>query len=74
MTGLDAGMGAEKMGEAQRGGAPTQNVRRWGCKMSMVLQKGKEESFKNEKGLESSKSEECFDRICFQFHLFLLDL
>ena len=48
---MDAGMGAGKMGEAQGGGAPTQNVRRWGCKMSMVLQKGKEESFKNEKGM-----------------------
>lgn len=71
---LDAGMGAGKMGEAQGGGAPTQNVRRWGCKMSIVSQKGKEESFKKEKCMESSKLEECFDCICFQFHLFLLDL
>lgn len=60
VTGMDAGMGAGKMGEAQGGGAPTQNVRRWGCKMSMVLQKGKEESFKNEKVMERSKSEELF--------------
>lgn len=71
---MDAGMGAGKMGEAQGGGVPTQIVRRWGCKMSMVSQKGKEESFKKEKGMESSRSEECFDHIFFQFHLFLLDL
>lgn len=46
-------------------GSPAQNVRRQGSEVGAASQKPEG---------ESSKSGECFDHICFQFHLSLVDL